>query len=89
MRAVPTSATLEAVHAILRDRLALADDRPLAEETGLLGAGIGLDSFEVLQVVAALEERFGLTIDDADLHPDHFRTVGTLLRFLETRLPPV
>jgi acyl carrier protein len=83
---VPKSITIEAVRAILRDRLALTDDRPLAEETGLLGAGIGLDSFEVLQLVAALEERFGLTIDDDDLLPEHFRTVGTLVHFLETRL---
>ncbi len=32
--------------------------------TGLLGHGIGLDSIEVLGLVAALEEEFDLTIDD-------------------------
>jgi acyl carrier protein len=85
---VPTSITIEAVRAILRDRLALAADRPLGADTGLLGAGIGLDSFEVLQLVAALEERFGLTIDDDDLRPEHFRTVSTLVDFLETLLAP-
>jgi acyl carrier protein len=83
---VPASITVEAVRAILRDRLALTDDRPLGADTGLLGTGIGLDSFEVLQLVAALEERFGLTIEDDDLRPEHFRTVGTLVRFLEDRL---
>jgi len=80
------SITIEAVRVILRDRLVLTDDRPLDADTGLLGAGIGLDSFEVLQLVAALEERFGLTIDDDDLQPEHFRTVGTLVHFLEARL---
>jgi acyl carrier protein len=75
-----------AVRAILRERLALRGDDALDEDTGLLGTGIGLDSFEVLQLVGALEERFGLTIDDDDLRPDHFRTVGTLLRFLEARV---
>lgn len=76
-----------AVATILRERLALPQGHVLDEDTGLLGSGVGLDSFEVLQLVAALEERFGLTIDDDDLQPDHFRTVGTLLRFLEARLP--
>lgn len=76
-----------ALRAILRERLALAGgDLALDEDTGLLGAGIGLDSFEVLQLVAALEERFDLTIDDDDLQPDHFRTVGSLLRFLRARV---
>ncbi|MBI3767473.1 MAG: acyl carrier protein [Deltaproteobacteria bacterium] len=80
-------ALIAALRAILRERLALGgDEGALDTDTGLLGAGIGLDSFEVLQLVAALEERFGLTIDDDDLLPDHFRTVGTLLRFLEPRL---
>jgi acyl carrier protein len=75
----------DVVGSVLRDRLALADGETLGADTGLLGAGIGLDSFEVLQLVAALEERLGLTIDDDELHPDHFRTVGALVRFLETR----
>jgi acyl carrier protein len=75
------------IGAILHERLALAGNgAALDEDTGLLGAGIGLDSFEVLQLVGALEERFDLTIDDDDLLPDHFRTVGTLLRFLAPRL---
>ena len=78
----------DVVGAILRERLTLTDDRPLADDTGLLGAGLGLDSFEVLQLVAALEERLGVTIDDDELHPDHFRTVGALVRFLDARLAP-
>jgi acyl carrier protein len=80
-------ALIATLRAILRERLALGGDEvALDTDTGLLGAGIGLDSFEVLQLVAALEERFDLTIDDDDLLPDHFRTVGTLLHFLEPRL---
>ena len=55
----------------------------LDENTGLLGKGIGLDSIEIIQLIAALEEEFDLTIDDNDLLPDHFRTLGDLINFLQ------
>lgn len=55
----------------------------LDESTGLLGKGIGLDSIEIIQLVAALEEEFDLTIDDDDLLPDHFQTIGDLINFLQ------
>jgi acyl carrier protein len=59
----------------------------ITEDTGLLGQGLGLDSIEVLSLVAAIEEEFDLTIDDADLKVAHFRTVGALVRFIGERLP--
>jgi len=62
------------------------DDLVLGDATGLLGAGIGLDSVEALQLVARMEEVFGLTIADEDLDAAHFRTVGTFARFIEARL---
>jgi len=55
----------------------------LDESTGLLGKGIGLDSIEIIQLVAALEEEFDLAIDDDDLLPDHFQTIGDLINFLQ------
>ena len=58
----------------------------VGEETGLLGKGIGLDSMEALQLVAAAETKFDLTVDDSDLRPEHFRTVGSFATFLERRL---
>jgi acyl carrier protein len=59
----------------------------VGEETGLLGRGIGLDSVEALQLVVAAETKFDLTVDDSDLKPEHFRTVGSFATFLEQRLP--
>jgi acyl carrier protein len=60
---------------------------PITQDTGLLGQGIGLDSVEVLALIGAIEEDFDITIDDADLLPEHFQTVGTLVRFIGDRLP--
>jgi len=53
--------------------------------TPLLGAGVGMDSIELLRLVCALEEEFGLTIDETEITIDHFRTVGDLTAFLERR----
>lgn len=58
----------------------------LNENTGLLGRGVGMDSVEVLQMVAAIEDEFDLTIDDEDLLPVHFSTVSHLITFIERRL---
>jgi acyl carrier protein len=60
---------------------------PLDEATGLLGQGIGLDSVEVLQLVSAIEEAYGLTIDDDELQREHFATLGTVVSFVRERLP--
>lgn len=61
-------------------------DAPLDEGTGLLGAGVGLDSVEALQLVLAAEQRFGLTVEEQDLEPAHLATVGSFASFVEARL---
>ncbi len=79
---------LARLRALLAERLglALAGDG-LDEATGLLGQGIGLDSVEVLQLVSAIEEAYGLTIDDEELRREHFATLGTVVTFVAERLP--
>lgn len=57
----------------------------LNDHTGLLGSGLGLDSIEILQLVAAIEEEFELTIEDDDLLPEYFLTVGNLIAFINER----
>ena len=60
--------------------------RQLDDSTGLLGQGIGLDSVEVLQLVGAMEEEFGLTIDDESLEAAYFETLGTVVAFVQGEL---
>jgi acyl carrier protein len=59
---------------------------PVADETSLLESGI-LDSLSLLQLVVFLEGRFGITVGDADLLPEHFATVTTICAYLRTREP--
>jgi acyl carrier protein len=59
---------------------------PLADEAPLLDSGI-LDSLSLLRLVVFLEERFGITMDDADLLPENFASVDAICAYLRTREP--
>ncbi len=50
--------------------------------TALLGRGLGLDSMETLGLVVALEEEFGIHVDDGDFMVELFRSVGTLAEYV-------
>lgn len=58
----------------------------LTAATPLLDSIPELDSMAVLQVVLALEEHFGITIDDTEVGGELFETLGTLAAFIERKL---
>ena len=76
---------LEAVKRILDTTLGLSG-RALEAHTPLLGSVPELDSMAVIGVIAALEDHFGFTIEDDDIHARHFATVGTLQAFVDAKL---
>ena len=55
----------------------------LEDKTELV-ADLGLDSLAVMEVVADIEDKFKLTIDDEDLQA--VTTVGDVVHAIETRL---
>ena len=59
---------------------------PLADDTSLLDSGI-IDSMSLLRLVVFLEERFGITVGDADLLPENFASVNTICAYLRAREP--
>jgi acyl carrier protein len=54
--------------------------------TPLLGAIPELDSMAVVAVLTALEERFGLTIDDDEIDGSTFASIGALVNLIERKL---
>lgn len=58
--------------------------------TALLGAVPELDSMAVVGLIAALEDRFGVQFDDADLDGRAFASVGSLVALIERAMntPP-
>jgi acyl carrier protein len=54
--------------------------------TPLLGAIPELDSMAVVNVLTALEEHFGIAIEDDEIQAATFETLGTLAAFIEQKL---
>lgn len=54
--------------------------------TRLLGSLPELDSMAVVNVITALEERFGIVVDDDEIDADTFETLGTLAAFVDRKL---
>jgi len=78
---------LEEVKNILIDVLALGPaGRALDEHSALLGSLPELDSMAVVQLIAALEEQFGLTVDDDEISAATFATLGSLSQFVQQKL---
>lgn len=78
--------TIEAVRRVLIETLELTQQpADLQRDTPLFGALPELDSFGVVQLVAELEERFDITIDDDEFGADLFETVGSLTDFVDAK----
>jgi len=75
------------VREILRDVLSLGGraDR-LAADSALLGALPELDSMAVAGVLAAIEDRFGLSVDDDEISGATFATFGSLVDFVSSKI---
>ncbi|MFI5321965.1 MAG: acyl carrier protein [Thermodesulfobacteriota bacterium] len=56
--------------------LEIGDDVPLIEY------GVGIDSVARLEFLVALEEEFGVKLDESEITPDFFDTVGTISDYI-------
>ncbi|GIE75014.1 hypothetical protein Aph02nite_09640 [Actinoplanes philippinensis] len=83
----PTGTTIDDVKAVLVSVLGI-EDRAATIDAGtqLLGNLPELDSMAVLELVAALEERFGVTIDDDEVTADVFDTLKSLAALIDSKL---
>ncbi|OKJ67418.1 MULTISPECIES: acyl carrier protein [unclassified Streptomyces] len=55
----------------------------LADDQDLLSSG-AIDSLGLLKLIAWVEDRFGLAVDDTDLDPNNFRSVTAIDTFVAT-----
>ena len=75
------------VRSILRDTLQLGDRAArLQGASGLLGTLPELDSMAVVTVITALEDRFGIVVEDDEISADTFATFGALVQFVESKV---
>jgi len=71
------------IKTILTDVLSLGDaGAQLTADSALLGSLPQLDSMAVISLIGALEDHFGIAIDDDDISASTFETVGSLAAFV-------
>lgn len=77
----------EQVRSVLDETLNL-EGRSAAwsDDTALLGSVPELSSLAVVTVLVALEERFGIVIEDDELTGEVFTSVGSLIQFISGKL---
>jgi len=44
-----------------------------------------IDSLGMISLVSALEDEFGIDVDDEDLVPDNFATIGQIAAFVDSK----
>ena len=78
---------LDDVRNILIDVLSLGEaGKALDEQSALLGSIPELDSMAVVNLITALEEHFGMVIDDDEISAGTFETLGSLSAFVQQKL---
>jgi acyl carrier protein len=84
---VNTAIDINAVRAVVVETLGVEDRSDALDATSpLLGSVPELDSMAVLELVFALEQRFGITIEGQDVTADVFETVASLAAFVDSKL---
>lgn len=81
-----SDAVFDGIREILRDTLQLGEVADhLTESSSLIGGLPELDSMAIVAVLTAIEEQFGITIEDDAITASDFSTVGTLCSFVKRR----
>lgn len=79
--------TIEVVKDLLSRTLQLGDRAAaMQSETALLGNIPELDSMAVVHVLTAIEEHFGIFVEDDEVSADSFATLGDLADFVQMKL---
>ena len=70
---------------ILENFLFGDDSREISPDDSFLTTGI-VDSTGIIELIAFVETRFGIQVEDSELLPDNFDTISSLTRFIEKKL---
>lgn len=61
------------------------DPAEIPDDEALFGGGMDLDSMATLEIIAAIEEEFGITVEDAELTAELFESVEALAEYVATK----
>jgi len=69
----------------IKEEFLVEEPDTVVTEGTLLLDGI-IDSMGLMQLVAFVEEEFGVEVEDADITAEHFQTVASIRELLQSRL---
>lgn len=80
--------SVEILRSMLAENVMLKIDvSSIAEDTPLFGnEGLGLDSLDALQIIIAVEKKYGISIGDATTARDALQSLGVLRDWINARL---
>lgn len=78
------STVVEAIGRFVASELMVTDGQEPGHEDSLIGSGL-LDSLALLRVILFLQEEYGIHIDDGEVTPDNFETLGKMARYVEEK----
>ncbi len=61
------------------------DPKTLSDSTSLRDGGLELDSVDILEVVVTIEHHYGIQIDDPEKGKVYFRSIGSVVDFVESQ----
>ncbi len=73
----------------LVSHLGLRDITPeqIQDDAPLFGEGLGLDSFDAVEIAVILQRHFGIQIKDMEIGRQVFQSVTTLARYIRENRP--
>jgi acyl carrier protein len=73
--------TADKVRQFIKDNFYAASASDLTDDASLLDLGI-VDSTGILEVVAFLEDEFGIAVDDAEMLPENLDSIQNIVAFV-------
>lgn len=83
---IPAEKTIEGVISVIRSSQGLPAGEPLDGSVYLIEKGLAFDSVALLELSLALEETFGLRVEDREMTTENFETVAAVAAFIERKL---
>ena len=78
---------IDEIRGVVRDALQLGSRADgFSAETLLLGNVPELDSMAVVTVITALEDQYGIVVEDDEVSAETFATLGSLADFVSNKL---
>lgn len=61
------------------------DRSKVTENTSITKDGLNLDSIDILELVVQFENQFKFKFQENESYADHFKNIGTLVQFINSR----